>query len=290
MSSVTSLRPDVAPTDELIPLDGGATVRARIYRPEGRAPAPLVLHFHAGAFVAGDLDSGSRVAGLLAEAGAVVVSLDYPLAPERPFPAAIEVGHAALEWTWRRRLRLAGTASGLWVAGEEAGGNIAAAVALMARDRQHPPLAGQILLSPMLDTCVATASLRSAQAGPVGCRWADGWHDYLSQPEDALHPYAAPGRALRLGDLPPTLLVTADDDPMRDETHAYAARLRAAGVPVTEAVLPGRTGWPCSCMQAADGERPAWAAPLGLQLSHFLSTQPASLSAPHQLETTQDLP
>ncbi|WP_295638757.1 alpha/beta hydrolase [uncultured Methylibium sp.] len=281
MSPVTSLRPDVVTTDELIPLDGDATVRARVYRGAGhpaRTPTPLVLHFHAGAFVAGDLDSGSRVAGLLAEAGAVVVSVDYPLAPARPFPAAIEVGHAALEWTWRRRLRLAGTASGLWVAGEEAGGNIAAAVALMARDRQHPPLAGQILLSPMLDTCVATASLREAQAGPVGCRWADGWHDYLSQPDDALHPYAAPGRALRLHDLPPTLLVTADDDPMRDETLAYAARLREAGVAVDEATLPGETGWPCACMQSGH-ERPAWAAPLGQHFRRVLSAPAVPVSA-----------
>lgn len=270
MSPATLSRSDDAPTDELIPLDGEATMRARLYRRPGRGPAPLVLHFHAGAFVTGDLDSGARVASLLAEAGAVVVSIDYPLAPAHPFPAAVEAGHRALEWAWRRRLRLAGTASGLWVAGEEAGGNLAAAVALMARDRQHPPLAGQILLSPMLDACLATASLREAHAGPVGCRWADGWHDYLPRPEDALHPYAAPGQATRLADLPPTLLVTADDDPMRDETLEYASRLRSAGVPVTEAVLPGRTGWPCSCMQP-DGDRPAWAAPLGRELQRFLA-------------------
>ena len=244
--------------DESIALDDGGRLAVRVYGRRGRGAAPLAVHFHAGAFVAGNLGSGARVAGLLAEAGAVVVSVDYPLAPGRPFPAAVEAGHAALEWAWRERGRLAGASAALWVAGEEAGGNLAAALALMARDRRHPPLAGQILFSPMLDACVATASLRAAHAGPVGCRWADGWHDYLAGADDALHPYAAPGRALRLAGLPPTLLLTAEDDPLHDEACAYAQRLREAGVPVDPHVLEGGTGWPCSLM-GADAERPAWA-------------------------------
>ena len=103
-----------APIDTRIPLDGTRTLAARVYGRPGRRPAALVLHFHAGAFFAGDLDSGARVATLLAEAGAVVVSLDYPLAPAQPFPAAVEAGHAALEWLWRERGRLAGHAAGLW--------------------------------------------------------------------------------------------------------------------------------------------------------------------------------
>ena len=266
-----------APIDTRIPLEGARTLPARVYGRPGRRPAALVLHFHAGAFVAGDLDSGARVAGLLAEAGAVVVSLDYPLAPARPFPAAVEAGHAALEWLWRQRGRLAGQAAGLWVAGEEAGGNLAAAVALMARDRRSPALAGQVLLSPMLDACVGTASLRDAHAGPVGCRWADGWHHYLADAGDALHPYAAPGQASRLAGLPPTLLLSAADDPLRDETHAYAERLRDAGVAVEQADLDGATGWPCSLMQR-DAPRPAWADAVRERLQRFLSA-PASAAA-----------
>ena len=86
----------------------------------------------------------------------------------------------------------------LYVAGEEAGGNLAAALALMARDRRGPALAGQILFSPMLDACLGTYSLREADAGPVGCRWADGWADYLGSPDKAAHPYAAPLNASRL--------------------------------------------------------------------------------------------
>ena len=266
-----------APIDTRIPLEGARTLPARVYGRPGRRPAALVLHFHAGAFVAGDLDSGARVAGLLAEAGAVVVSLDYPLAPARPFPAAVEAGHAALEWLWRQRGRLAGQAAGLWVAGEEAGGNLAAAVALMARDRRSPALAGQVLLSPMLDACVGTASLRDAHAGPVGCRWADGWHHYLADAGDALHPYAAPGQASRLAGLPPTLLLSAADDPLRDETHAYAERLRDAGVAVEQADLDGATGWPCSLMQR-DALRPAWEDAVRERLQRFRSA-PSSTGA-----------
>lgn len=277
MSPARPLSLDDTPVDTLIPLDGSRSMAARVYGRRGRGVSvPLVLHFHAGAFVGGDLASGALVAGLLAEAGAVVVSVEYPLAPAHPFPAAVEAGRAALDWAWRHHGRLAGSGAGLSVAGEEAGGNLAAAVALMARDGRHPPLAGQILLSPMLDACVATASLRTVQAGPVGCRWADGWHDYLSRPHDALHPYAAPGRALRLAELPPTLLVTASDDPLRDETHAYALRLRTAGVSATEAVLNGPTGWPCSYMQA-DTARPAWADALRQHVADFFAaTSPAA--------------
>lgn len=273
-----SLRAAAATTDTqdaCIALEGGRSMAARLYGQGAPRPAPLVLHFHAGSFVAGGLDSGARVARLLAGAGAVVLSIDYPLAPAEPFPAAVEAGHAALDWAWRRRRALAGPGAGLWVAGEEAGGNLAAAVALAARDRQHPPLAGQILLSPMLDTCVATSSLRKAEAGPVGCRWADGWHDYLSRPDDALHPYAAPGRALRLQDLPPTLLITAEDDPFRDETQAYARCLRQAGVAAVEALTPAPTGWPCSFMQA-EGDEPPWAARLRERLRRFLLDERAA--------------
>ncbi|RZJ27200.1 MAG: alpha/beta hydrolase [Haliea sp.] len=233
-------------------------------------PAPLVLHFHAGAFVAGSLDQGACVAGLLADAGAVVISVDYPLAPSHPFPQAVETGYAALLWAWKARHKLAGRNAPLFIAGEEAGGNLAAAIALMARDQDAPQLAGQILLSPMLDACMATASLRDVHAGPVGCTWADGWHQYLPRQEDAGHPYAAPGSALRLPGLPPTLLITAGDDPLRDETLSFAGRLRAAGVTVQEALLPPVTGWPLSYRQT--GQQPAvWADPVRQQFSDFFS-------------------
>jgi acetyl esterase len=225
--------------------------------------APQVLHLHGGAFVAGAPAGGSPVAALLAQAGASVRSFDYPLAPAHPFPQAVESAYALLAGMQPRR----GSAP-LFVAGEEAGGNLAAALALMARDRGGPELAGQILLSPMLDACIATASLRDAHAGPVGCPWADGWRKYLSHPCDAMHPYAAPGSAMRLAGLPRTLLLTSQDDPLRDEAHAYAQRLRDAGVTVDELVLPFDAGFPVAYLEPKP-EAP-WADALREPLRRFL--------------------
>lgn len=230
--------------------------------------SPLVVHFHAGAFVAGSLDSGACIPRLLADAGAVVMSIDYPLAPAHPFPQAVETGYAALAWAYNARHKLAGKGAPVFVAGEEAGGNLAAAVALMARDQQEIRLAAQILLSPMLDPCMATASLRCADAGPVGCTWADGWHQYLARLEQGAHPYAAPGNALRLSGLPPTLLLTAQDDLMRDEALAYAERLKLAGLQIHRTVLPGPTGWPASYLQSVSHES-AWAPTVRQQFSDF---------------------
>ena len=122
-----------------------------------------------------------------------------------------------------------------------------------------PPLAGQILLSPMLDPRMATCSMRQAEAGPVGCKWADGWHEYLGTPDKAAHPYAAPMVSSRLAGLAPALILTAEDDLLRDESLNYARRLRASGVIVDEHVLPAPTGWPCAFTNPtpADG---AWTA------------------------------
>lgn len=259
--------------DQQIAITPDRQLNVRVYgrHPDSAMePAPLVLHFHAGAFVGGSLDQGACIAGLLADAGAVVISVDYPLAPAHPFPQAVETGYAALLWAWKARHKLAGRNAPLLIAGEEAGGNLAAAITLMARDQDMPRLAGQILLSPMLDACMATASLRDAHAGPVGCTWADGWHQYLPRQEDAAHPYAAPGAALRLSGLPPTLLITAGDDPLRDETRSFAGRLRQAGVRVKEAVLPQTTGWPLSYRHT--GEDPlVWGKAVGQQFSDFFA-------------------
>ncbi|WP_382156228.1 alpha/beta hydrolase [Hydrogenophaga sp. ANAO-22] len=217
---------------------------------------PLVLHFHGGAFISGDLDSGACLAELLASSGAVVASLAYPLAPAHRFPDAVEAGYTTLEWLFKQRTRLAGTGAPLFVAGEEAGGNIAAAVAMMVRDRAHPPLAGQILVAPMLDPCGATPSLRQTMGESTGCKWMDGWQQYLRGPMDAEHPYAVPCRAQRLAGLPPALILTGGDDPMRDEALAYADRLREAGIAVHSGLLPPTTGWPESLSEQPAGECP----------------------------------
>ena len=193
------------------------------------AGTPLVLHFHGGAFTDGSLDDGAPVAEALAAAGAVVASIDYPLAPAHKFPAAVRMGYAALGQLARLRGRRA-RAVPLYVAGEEAGGNIAAAVAMMARDRGDE-IAGQILVDPLLDPCIGTPSMRNANAGEAGrCKYADGWHHYFRSPQDADHPYAAPASARRIAGLPATLIVATVGTPLRDEVMAYSTRLSAGGI------------------------------------------------------------
>ena len=254
-------------------LPGHAAMAMRIGgRRRSGAPTPLVLHLHGGAFTGGGLDSGACLSELLTGAGAVVVSIAYPLAPANRFPEAVEASYAALRWMRQERAILAGSRSPLFVAGEEAGGNLAAAVALMARDRAAPGLAGMILVAPMLDPCTATPSQREAMGMQVQCKWSAGWQHYLRGPMDAEHPYAVPARAQRLAGLPPALVLAGEDDPMRDEATAFAQRLRQAGVTVHAGLVPA-TGWPeslerephdCPCARAVREQLAAFmAAPTG---------------------------
>lgn len=276
MSSVSKIDPNLSydsrePATPFFDEQVRDNLAVRVYgRRSAGANGALVLHFHGGTFSDGDLESGATVASLLASTGAVVASLDYPLAPKFPFPSAIEAGFAALDWAWQARVRLAGSQSRLFVAGEEAGGNLAAAMALMARDRKVPPLAGQILLSPMLDACLGTASLRRNHAGPATCRWAVGWRHYLLEGRGTDHPYAMPGQARRLSGLPPALVLTADDDPLRDEALSYRQRLHEAGVSAHACVLDGSTGWP-SALGDGTGLSAAWAEKVRAALQRFLS-------------------
>jgi acetyl esterase len=251
-------------------------------RPDG--PVPVIVHFHGGAFVSGSLDDGGMVGSLLAAAGAVVLSVDYPLAPGYPFPAAAEAGYAVLKWAYRNRHLLGGKGSTLFLAGEEAGGNIAAAIALMARDRQGPEVAGQILLSPMLDASMATASMRSAHDSAAVRKWSAGWRQYLPCVCDASHPYATPSAGTRLANLAPMLLLTARDDPLRDEARTYAHRLRSAGVRVSDAVVAGASGWP-DALSGPAGMQAPWADEVLAQLFTFLVTSPVSKDAPRARHT-----
>ena len=267
-------------TEETIEAAPGLRVPVRIYRPaEARPGAPLVLHLHGGAFVGGSLDAGRTVATLLADAGATVVSADYPRPPQYRFPHALQAAFGALKWLHKSRARWIGKQPHIFVAGEEAGGNLAAGLALMARDQQTPPLAGQILLSPMLDPQLGTCSMRQADAGPVGCKWADGWHEYLGSADKASHPYAAPLASSRLAGLAPALVITADDDLLRDESLSYARRLRTSSVPVQEHVLPAPTGWPCA-LTGLEPTQNAWTAAVRDRFVEFFAQTLTALRAP----------
>jgi acetyl esterase/lipase len=252
---------------------------------QGPAPAlALALHLHGGSFQEDAANCHDAVARLLAEAGAVVVSVDYPTGPAHPFPAALNAAFHALQGLAQHRAVWAHRKVKLFVAGEESGGNLAAALAMMARDQGGPQLAGQILISPMLDPCLATASLRGAEAGPVGCRWADGWHSYLGTADQAAHPYAAPANASRLAGLAPALVLTAEDDPLRDEALRYGERLAESGIAVERHVLPGPTGWPT----ALADEPPAQCPCAAEALRHFrqflarTASVPSPISQPGQ--------
>lgn len=270
-------------TDLSLPTKDGA-VAARLYRAASAGTVhaagegmPLVLHLHGGAFQRGDLSQGACVAGIAAEAGAVVVDVDYPSGAAHPFPFALKLLGDLLQGLYRRRFGLAGRGARLFVAGEEAGGNLAAALAVMTRDQGGPPLAGQVLIGPMLNPCQGTPSLRAAGADQADCDWARGWRHYLGNCEQGDHPYAAPACSSRLAGLAPALMVTAEDDPMRDETLAYARALQQAGVNIERSVLPGRTGWPASLLHPPETP-PPWVAALRDSLARFFFSSALMLS------------
>ncbi|CAM3928933.1 alpha/beta hydrolase fold domain-containing protein [Roseateles saccharophilus] len=199
----------------------------------------LLLWLHGGSFTDGSLASARARSELLAEAGADVVALDYPLAPAHPFPAGLSASFEALQALAAKPARLTGSArTALFVGGEEAGGNLAAALALMARDQHAPTLAGQLLVSPMLDPQLGSASMRKGECGGCECSYAKGWQAYLGDGIRADHPYATPVNASRLNGLAPALVLSLAGHPLNDESRRYAAALRQHGGCVRDLSLP----------------------------------------------------
>ncbi|MGW6770199.1 alpha/beta hydrolase [Streptomyces sp. NPDC055037] len=227
--------------DVLIPGPKGAPeVAVRLYTPDlPTVSLPGYVYYHGGAFITGDLDmSESAMTRIAAEVGAVVVSVDYRLAPEHPFPAGVEDCYAALVWTAAEATQLGIDPGRLGVGGSSAGGGLAAAVALLARDRGGPALCFQYLEIPELDDRLETPSMRTFTDTPLWKREDAGysWDYYLGGPDirgtDAVSPYAAPARAEDLSGLPPAYVTACEFDPFRDEDITYALRLLQAGVAV----------------------------------------------------------
>jgi acetyl esterase len=204
----------------------------------------LIVFFHGGGFEEGGLDDADGFLRRLADASGypVVLSSTYTLAPVKPFPAAAEDAHAAVNWAKKNKAKLGWTGKRLIVAGIEAGGNLAAVAAMMSRDRGGPALAGQILIMPMLDPGLSTCSMREMPTCPDKARVFDecaaAYRGYLPHAADRSHPYAAPLQSSRLKNLAPALIVSADDDPLRDEAEAYGTKLINAGVPTTVRRMP----------------------------------------------------
>jgi acetyl esterase len=210
------------------------TIPVRIYRPSSDALLPVVVYFHGGGWVIGDIDSHDTVCHRLASGvPAVVVSVDYRRAPEHRFPAAADDCDAATTWVAEHAADLGADASRLAVAGDSAGGNLAAVVARRTRDRSGPPIAFQLLIYPATDM---TRSLPShAENGTGYLLDSDAMTWFLGQyldGADPRHPDASPLLVEDLSGLPPALVITAEFDPLRDEGEAYAERLAEASVEV----------------------------------------------------------
>ncbi len=216
--------------DRMIPGPAGE-IPIRIYKPAGEN-LPIVVYFHGGGWVIGSIDSHEGYARALAKAAsAVVVSVDYRLAPEHRYPAGAEDAYAAVMWASENAAALGGRTGPVGVAGDSAGGNLAAAAALMARDRGGPEVGCQVLIYPITDCDFETASYHDFAEDYFLTResmmWF--WDQYCPSPADRQHPYASPVRAKSLTGLPPALVLTAEFDPLRDEAELYAQKLREAG-------------------------------------------------------------
>jgi acetyl esterase len=214
---------------------------ARLYHPGAGGPVPVVLYFFGGGWTLGNLDTCDEVCRrLCVGAGCLVLSVGYRLAPEHPFPAAPLDCHAAARWAAEHVDSHGGDPSRIAVAGDSAGGNLAAAVTLLARDN-GPDLACQVLVYPNVEYGADTASMRECTDPALFNRRSVEWYwgHYLAAPEDGADPLASPLRAPDLRGLPPALLITAEHDPLRDEAERYARRLAQAGVPVTQVRYDG---------------------------------------------------
>jgi acetyl esterase len=231
---------DVASADDHVIPGPGGDLRVRIYRPHGDSDSrAAVVFFHGGGFALCDLDSHDSFCRAMARhTESVVVSVDYRLAPEYRAPAAAEDAYAAYRWVAEHVADFGVDAARLIVAGDSAGGNLAAVTSLMCRERGAPMPAGQVLIYPVIEPTFETASYRAYASGYVNTRAAMKW--YWEQYLDGAEPtdLVAPARAASHQGLPPAVVVTAGLDVLHDEGTEYAMRLRAAKVPVVHRDFP----------------------------------------------------
>ena len=212
-------------------------IPVRIYTPEGSGPFPVLVYFHGGGWTIGTLDSHDGVCRALTnQVQCIIVSVDYRLAPEHKFPAAVEDAYAATVWVAQNAASIHGDHERIAVGGDSAGGNLAAVVSQMARDKDGPKLVYQLLIYPATDYFIpGTASIHENADGYFltldSIVWF--WHQYATSEEDAHNPMMVPLQAKDFHNLPPALVITAEYDPLRDEGEMYAAKLQEAGVPVT---------------------------------------------------------
>ncbi len=209
----------------------GGDIPIRIYHPAGNGPFGVLVYFHGGGWVIGDIDTADSVCREIATlAGLVVVSVDYRLAPEHIFPAAVVDCYSAVCWAADQQQRLKGNGK-IGVASESAGGTLAAVMSRKARDENGPEIAFQCLLYPVTDNDLTRPSYTENEPGYIleaaTMKWF--WDTYCPDPSVRDHPDASPLKATSLAGLPPALIITAEFDPLKDEGEAYAVAMNAAG-------------------------------------------------------------
>lgn len=227
--------------DRTVPGPDG-DIPIQIYMPEAAGPLPVLVYYHGGGWVSGCIETHENACRALAnQTPCVVVSVEYRRAPETKFPGPLEDCYAATAWVSEHAAELGADPARLAVGGDSAGGNLAAAVALAARERGGPKIAYQLLIYPVTDCNFETTSYREAAEGygltQDSMRYF--WEMYTKDEADAANPLASVLRA-DLSGLPPAHLITAEYDPLRDEGDAYAAKLKAAGVEVDHVTYPGQ--------------------------------------------------
>jgi acetyl esterase len=240
-----TLAPGSGPVDERIASTAAGDVPVRIHAPTaGESPFPVLVWIHGGGWVLGSAEQADETCRSLCDrSGAIVVCPEYRLAPEHRFPAAADDSYAVTEWTARNAESFGGDPARLAVGGDSAGGNLAAATALMARDRGGPAIAFQLLVYPVVGLpSDGRPSYDEFAEGHFLTRAVMEWFTdlYASAPEDTENPLFAPLRAPSLAGLPPGLVITAECDPLRDEGEAYAGQLREDGVECSVARFDGQ--------------------------------------------------
>jgi acetyl esterase len=265
MQRPTERTPVAQVIDRTIPGPAG-DIKLRIYRPHAEQGLPLLVFMHGGGFILGDLDSHDEAARQLTMlTDCVTVAVDYRLAPEYPFPAAPEDCFAALKWAAAHAAEFGADPGRIAVAGDSAGGNLAAVMALRARDEGGPRLRGQVLIYPAADL----EDANEFQPAPDGNYYLLGRTDgayfnslYLREPADARHPHASPMFAEDVANLPPAMVITAEFDPLCRQGEAFAVRLKAAGVPVEQrryaGAIHGFVSMPVPMAREALGEAAQW--------------------------------
>lgn len=239
----------------------GCDLRVRVYTPAGEGPFPVIVYFHGGGWIVGDLDTQDMICrGLCHGAGSVVVSVDYRLAPEHPYPAASDDCWAATAWAAANAAAIGGIPGCVAVAGDSAGATLAAGVALRARDADGgPALCGQVLFYGSCNyPSDETPSMREFREAPFlrSEEVAYFWNTYLAAPETQQHdPLVSPIRAPSHVGLAPAFIATAETDPIRDDGEAYAHALVAAGVPVLTRRYLGMVHGFVSWLAILDGAR-----------------------------------